>query len=151
MDDRSEYHKEWYQKHRTRILAQQKLYDAAHILDKQMRGRVHYFANREAVIRRTNAHTAAHRERYNGYLRKYRARKKRWLKEYLATHPCVDCGIDDPDVLEFDHVRGTKDFTIGDAPAGRLERIQAEVAKCDVRCCNCHRKRHRRETWNRSD
>ena len=32
---------------------------------------------------------------------------------YKAAHPCADCGIVDPIVLEFDHVRGQKLFNIG--------------------------------------
>lgn len=48
-------------------------------------------------------------------------------------------------VLEFDHRDpATKDENIADAISRRgwgLPRLQAEVDKCDVRCCNCHRRR----------
>lgn len=61
---------------------------------------------------------------------------------YLASHPCVDCGESDPVVLEFDH-RGDKLFNISSAffAAISVDRLAAEVAKCDVRCANCHRRK----------
>lgn len=53
---------------------------------------------------------------------------------------CVDCGSTDIRVLEFDHVRGSKVDTVGNmVRRGRaLSVIRAEIAKCDVRCRNCH-------------
>jgi len=53
---------------------------------------------------------------------------------------CVDCGSSDIRVLEFDHVRGTKIASVSSmVRRGRaLSIIQAEIAKCDVRCRNCH-------------
>ncbi|GAA1417817.1 hypothetical protein GCM10009640_02540 [Agrococcus citreus] len=52
----------------------------------------------------------------------------------------MDCGSTDIRVLEFDHVRGTKVASVGSmVRRGRgLAVIEAEIAKCDVRCRNCH-------------
>ena len=62
--------------------------------------------------------------------------------EYLREHPCVDCGEDDPVVLEFDHVRGDKEGNIGCLINDwSWERLRIEIEKCDVRCANCHRRR----------
>lgn len=64
-----------------------------------------------------------------------------FIWEYLSSHPCVDCGIADPRVLEFDHVRGEKSYDVS-AMVRRsmgVATIEAEVEKCDVRCANCHR------------
>lgn len=74
---------------------------------------------------------------------KYRARNHRFLMEYLATHPCIDCGEADVVVLEFDHRDDVTKINhvshmIGSASIGK---IAAEIAKCDVRCANCHRRR----------
>lgn len=58
--------------------------------------------------------------------------------------PCTDCGRRYPaHVLDFDHVRGEK---LGDvshlAGAGvTVEALLEEIAKCDVVCANCHRRR----------
>jgi len=92
-----------------------------------------------------------HRERYQRDA-EWRARVRRQAKErgdrtrafvndYLAKHPCVDCGEADPVVLEFDHVRGKKSFNIGTEANRRGEAALAkEIAKCEVRCANCHRR-----------
>lgn len=46
-------------------------------------------------------------------------------------------------VLEFDHVRGVKkgDVSLMARQGLALKTIDAEIAKCDVRCANCHRRR----------
>lgn len=76
-----------------------------------------------------------------------RQRTRKYVREYLKTHPCVDCGEDDPIVLDFDHVRGEKLSEISTlAKKGwSLDKIVDEITKCDVRCANCHRRvTHRR-------
>jgi len=67
-----------------------------------------------------------------------------YVTEYLASHPCVDCGCADEACLQFDHVRGTKCFAICDILRLKvtMEALIAELAKCEVRCANCHSKRH---------
>lgn len=64
------------------------------------------------------------------------------MAEYLLTHPCVDCGITDIRVLEFDHRDGKQgrqySLAVRIYKVG-LEGLKAELAKCDVRCANCHR------------
>lgn len=92
------------------------------------------------------------------YLSKARSRQglvitqvRDWLVEYLTEHPCIDCGNDDPRVLEFDHRESTaKRMAVSVlARSGySLPTVQAEVAKCDVRCANCHRIRtHLQRGW----
>lgn len=75
--------------------------------------------------------------------RRYRARNRALLVEYLREHPCVDCGEIDVLVLEFDHVRGQKVMGVFllAARALKVERVMSELAKCEVRCVNCHLKR----------
>ena len=69
-----------------------------------------------------------------------RARNKAWLKEYLQEHPC-ECGEADIEVLQFDHNDPLMDFKarrVSRYLSGSLEALQREVAKCTVRCANCH-------------
>jgi hypothetical protein len=73
-----------------------------------------------------------------------KAKAKAWVLAYLLGHPCLDCGEADPKVLEFDHrdpalKRHNISRMVSDGMG--LTSIEREVAKCDVRCCNCHRRR----------
>lgn len=74
---------------------------------------------------------------------KRRTKCLQYVYDYFKTHPCVDCWENDPRVLEFDHVRGVKTAAISRLcnEGVKLERLQEEINKCDVRCANCHRRR----------
>jgi hypothetical protein len=57
----------------------------------------------------------------------------------LVKEACVDCGENDPLVLEFDHQRD-KDFNISNMIGDyKWSRILSEIEKCEIRCANCHR------------
>jgi hypothetical protein len=90
-------------------------------------------------------HYAANKARYIAQAA-VRKRQLVWertafLIEYFQTHGCVDCGELDPLVLEFDHVRG-KDIDVSKALHTRgWEKLMAEIARCQVVCANCHRRR----------
>jgi hypothetical protein len=91
-------------------------------------------------VRNRDEHKQRVAQRNERTLREYR----QWLAEYLAEHPCVDCGETDLRVLEFDHREGSD--KIADVAAlvshlAKWSRVLAEIEKCDVRCANCHRRR----------
>jgi len=78
--------------------------------------------------------------------RRTRAAHRELVNAHLAEHPCVDCGEADPVVLEFDHVDPRfKRGSVGNMRSYGTEALRAEIAKCEVRCCNCHRRRTVRE------
>ena len=63
-----------------------------------------------------------------------------FLCEFLATHPCVDCKNSNVLVLDFDHLTDKKfDISKAQSKGYSLEKIKLEIAKCEVRCANCHR------------
>jgi hypothetical protein len=74
------------------------------------------------------------------------------LMEILKSSACVDCGERDPLVLDFDHVRGVKRFDVS-ASGGKCfawATVEKEMAKCEIRCANCHRRRTAQvEGWRR--
>ena len=72
----------------------------------------------------------------------YRQNLREYALEYLSTHPCTQCGETDPAVLEFHHARGTKsaDVSVLIGRGSSLEKLKAEIEKCDVCCANCHRR-----------
>lgn len=79
--------------------------------------------------------------------RKQEQKRREVIKTHLENNNCKDCGEDDLRVLEFDHL-GDKLFSMAKivyrtSPA----KIREEIAKCDVVCANCHRKR----TYGRLD
>lgn len=90
--------------------------------------KTHYQANREK-----------YREKAKAAQERTRQRAEDFLWNYLLVHPCVDCGESDPIVLEFDHVLG-KDKTINTGLS--ITAIEKELEKCEVRCANCHTRRH---------
>jgi hypothetical protein len=98
--------------------------------------RQHYLANRDAYIAREAARIKA-----------FRINNRQQLYAYLVAHPCVDCGETDVLVLEFDHRDpATKSGDVGFIVARKPWKfVLAEIAKCDVRCVNCHRRRTARQ------
>lgn len=103
--------------------------------------RAHYLANKADYIRRAVAQVKRRRDE-----------NRLEIVRYLQTHPCVDCGCSDPVRLEFDHVDpALKLMDVGTMKVSRRwERVEAEIAKCDVRCVNCHRLRTAKQFhWGR--
>jgi len=72
-------------------------------------------------------------------LQKKKSRIVRWARHVEG---CCDCGYrGNPAALHYDHVKGTKKF--GFLSYSRSwESILDEMAKCEVRCANCHISRH---------
>lgn len=69
-----------------------------------------------------------------------RARRNYDAIREAKARPCADCGQPFPlCVMDFDHVRGTKLFSLSSAGQRALATVLAEIAKCDVVCANCHR------------
>jgi len=88
--------------------------------------------------------TAAGRKSAAISKQRYRTQANAYIDEYLQRHACIDCGECDPIVLEFDHRDpAQKEFAISrlrTIPVS-FARLKKEIAKCDVRCANCHRRK----------
>lgn len=92
----------------------------------------HYQNNRAKYIAKAKRNIIVQRER------NYKLKE-----QYLLQHPCTRCSESDSVVLEFHHRnRIDKEDAIskmiGNGYSWRT--ILREIAKCDVLCCNCHRK-----------
>ena len=78
------------------------------------------------------------------------ARNKRikadWLREYRNSGlSCERCGEDHPAALDFHHRDPSEkeiEFSRMYHMNWSIERMMAEIEKCDVLCSNCHRKLH---------
>lgn len=82
------------------------------------------------------------------YSQEVRQRNRALIRETVQQlkkgKPCEDCGEIHPYwAMEYDHVRGTKLFNIGDAGRNnlKLDTVLAEIEKCDLVCATCHRYR----------
>lgn len=93
------------------------------------------------------ANTVKHKARVRETNIERKRDSRAYVQDYLSTHPCVDCGETDIVVLDFDHVRGSKvlEVTTMANTGYSLDNIKAEIDKCEIRCANCHRRRHYRE------
>lgn len=102
--------------------------------------REHYLRNKDSYRRKATKHRT-----------ELLAKNRQLISDHLSSHPCVDCGETDIVVLDFDHIAG-KSFSIGRS-YGKVTTavLSAEIAKCEVRCANCHRRRHSTSgSWWRS-
>ena len=65
------------------------------------------------------------------------------LVDELKSAPCMDCAGQYPsEAMDWDHrLAETKLYDVGAMVGGRYswDKIQAEIAKCDLVCSNCHR------------
>jgi hypothetical protein len=100
--------------------------------------RMHYHANLDYYIRK------AHKRKTIG-----KREECERIRNYLQLHPCIDCGEADLCCLDYDHVRGKKRYYVSRmiGKGHSWETILNEISKCEVRCANCHRKRHAKRRW----
>ena len=69
-------------------------------------------------------------------------KSRKYVYSYLCKNPCVDCGENDPIVLEFDHMRDKhKNLSRMIVDGNSIDSIKKEIEKCEVRCANCHRRK----------
>lgn len=72
-------------------------------------------------------------------------RNMHFVRRLLEGSQCADCGVSDLLVLEFDHIGSKRGNVVELARRGcSLAVLEAEIAVCQVRCANCHRRRTRR-------
>jgi hypothetical protein len=108
----------------------------------KIKNKEYYLKNKDKIKEKTKKWNDNNR---NQVLDNNKAIKKRnyaFLWRYLKIFGrCIDCGLTDDRVLEFDHIMGDKVSGVkrlADSLAS-LDRIKIEIRKCEVRCCNCHR------------
>lgn len=76
-----------------------------------------------------------------------RSHTRTYIEEYKRNHPCVDCGEKDIRVLQFDHRDPSlKVAKVNDLAKNKgIDSVIKEIEKCDVRCANCHQRKHYEE------
>jgi 2-keto-3-deoxy-L-rhamnonate aldolase RhmA len=100
---------------------------------------------REYQRRWNKEHYRENRNQERERIQKRKAQIGIWFQDFKRGLICETCGESDPACLDFHHTeKDEKDFTLALVKSwgwGR-ERILREVAKCQVLCANCHRKKH---------
>jgi len=105
--------------------------------------REYYSLNKESIKKRTGKR----REENRDMLRKI-------VVEYLLQHPCIDCGEKDIVVLDFDHISDNKIDSVSRMMLENVptQRLLDEMAKCVIRCANCHRRKTAKDFgWSKLD
>lgn len=90
------------------------------------------------------AHRAAVKKHYDNHKDYYaeknqraKARKAAYIRS-LRCEPCADCGQTKPwYVMQFDHLHDKK-WPISSMSSQSWKRIEAELAKCELVCADCH-------------
>jgi len=90
-----------------------------------------------------------YKDNHDKQLREVYKRKRRVINEhrkllfnFYKTNPCLDCGETDPIVLELDHQRDKiMEVSKMIGQGWSTSKVLAEIAKCEVRCANCHRRK----------
>jgi hypothetical protein len=89
--------------------------------------RKHYYANREYYIDKAKKRKQSMRD---------------FVYEIKGKTPCADCYIQYPYyVTDFDHLDDKITTVSNLVNKGNLEKVIAEIAKCELVCSNCHRMR----------
>jgi hypothetical protein len=84
------------------------------------------------------------REKLYKAQKEYRIKVREKILDFLSKKKCIDCGENDPIVLDFDHIDRDKKFkSVSQMLCGHysFETILKEIEKCEVRCANCHRRK----------
>ena len=86
-----------------------------------------------------NRYQTIDKERKNRNSSKIKKERREFIQKIKIQSGCVDCGIKDHRVLDFDHVTNDKQFNISNKIFLSKQKLLEEIAKCEVRCANCHR------------
>ena len=91
------------------------------------------------IKRRPIEVSEAHAKANLTYAHRVRRRRRKLLDAIQLAIGCVECGYDEnPVALQFDHVRGIKEWTVSSGITRNIYGLLDEIEKCEVVCANCH-------------
>ncbi len=84
------------------------------------------------------------KKKHIGYISNIKKKIVNFVVDYKKRSQCLDCGlkgIQYPEVLDFDHVHGNKEFNISEfrGYTSGFNKVKEEIGKCEIVCANCHR------------
>lgn len=92
----------------------------------------------------TRNHYHNNKEYYFSRNKKRKLKAREFILSFLKENPCVVCGEADIVVLEFDHLDPklkSANIAVLINSAYGLPSIKKEIAKCQVLCANCHKRK----------
>ena len=73
-------------------------------------------------------------------------RKKLFISDFKRDKCCSNCGYKEyPEILQFHHNKGKKEFEISDSEKLGYPKIKTEMERCILLCPNCHFLLHYKE------
>ena len=112
------------------------------------------YKNKKDENKNKREYYANHREYFKERIRRNQKQQKllqkknkmirrQFLKDYKLLKGCSICGYNNcAAALEFHHVKGDKNFVIGNSMSRTIDSMNIEIDKCIVVCANCHRELH---------
>jgi hypothetical protein len=93
---------------------------------------------------RQNAWARENRVKVNASVRRRMRERRDLIQRIKSERGCIDCGETHPAALDFHHRDGERKVHVVSKMCAQfsLVRLMEEIDKCDVMCCNCHRKLH---------
>ena len=84
------------------------------------------------------------KKKHIGYITNIKKKIGKYVLDYKKVSKCLDCGFMGdiyPEVLDFDHVNGGKEFNISEFRkyTSGFNKVKTEISKCEIVCANCHR------------
>lgn len=73
-------------------------------------------------------------------VKSYQKARKDFVNEIKIKKGCSVCGYNaHPAALDFNHTQGDKKFNISQDSKVAMQKLLAEIDKCEILCANCHR------------
>ncbi len=177
-DNIKNYNKEYKENNKDKIREQQKRYNEKYYKRPETINRIktyrqlpyvtamkkrwdkrYYEANKDKIHTHQRIYNEAHKEKQQGWHKKYREEHSEELKEhskefrdmrmqeFISTYKkgkcCEMCGYREySEILHFHHVKKDKSFSISTFRRKKPELIKKEIDKCLLLCPNCHQWLH---------
>lgn len=124
--------------HREEVLALNVAYNATHKEERT--------AYRDAHREEALAYKATYYRENKGAILEKQSQEHagftRWLQIFRTLDGCEDCGTHGGKLEHHHRDPSTKRYQVSQMSSCSQETLEAEIAKCDVLCRSCHKKRH---------
>ncbi len=134
-----QYKREYNLRNRAKIRATERSYRVKN-KDKMRAIKARYSAkNRKILALKQSERYKGDRDRFVKEFAEHRKKRLDWLAAYCRQAGCKSCGEHDERVLDFHHRDASERYKrVSEMWGSSIKKIEAEIAKCDVLCANCH-------------